>query len=200
MRRQALGLIETRGYAPLVMAVDGAIKAAQVTLTTKTVVGGGLVNATVRGEVGAVRAALDAAAAIIRQMGAQGMTHVIARPDAAIWALLEKDGLRVNDPDPGGGPAGTAGPPTIRPETEVPVLKSVSEPPIARAEPELPVVKPESEVPATKPEARMPVVQHNGQTPTLKDEGMKPDQKKTDGQSAPKASGKPKKPRKPAKK
>lgn len=183
------------------MAVDGAIKAAQVTLTSKTMVGGGLVNATVRGDVGAVRAALDAAEAIIHQMGAQGMTHIIARPDSAIWALLKKDGLRVNEPpEPGGGPEGAASPPTLRPEAELPAIKPVSEPPIARAEPEVPVVKPESEVPAAKPEAGLPVVQTNGQAAVPADEGPKLSQMKTDGQSAPKASGKPKKPRKPAKK
>lgn len=200
MRGQALGLIETRGYAPLVLAVDGAIKAARVTLNSLTLVGGGLANATVRGDVGAVRAALAAAAALISQMGADGMTQVIARPDAAVWSLLKQDGLRVEaePPGPGGGAGGTSNPPTVRPEAELPVLKPVSEPPIARAEPEPPALKPDSEVPAAKPEARLPVVQNKDQAPPESASGPAPG--KAGGQTPPKAPGKPKKPRKPAKK
>lgn len=198
MRGQALGLIETRGYAPLVMAVDGALKAAQVVLTTKTLVGGGLANATVRGDVGSVRAALEAAGAIINQMGADGMTHVIARPDASIWALLEKDGLRVNDPppDPGTGPMGPAEPPAVRPDPGPPATRAESGAPTVKPESEPPVFRAESEVPAIKTEAGLPVVQKlSAPSP-----GPAALPEKSDGPKAAKSPGKPKKPRKTTKK
>ncbi|MDL2226499.1 BMC domain-containing protein [Deltaproteobacteria bacterium OttesenSCG-928-M10] len=131
---QALGLIETRGLTPLVTALDGAIKAAQVTFEGRRLVGGGLVNATVTGDVGAVRAAMDAADGIIRQMGAIGMTHVIARPDEAVWAMLKKDGLNV----PGSGEPSPAdqsqtGAPVIRPEAMAPALRAATEVPAVAA-------------------------------------------------------------------
>lgn len=197
---QALGLIETRGYQPLVTAVDSAIKAAQVSLTTTKLVGGGLVNATVRGDVGAVRAALDAARATIDKMGAYGMTHLIARPDPAVWALLAGDGLRGTDPwEPGDGPKAPSAPPALRPEPEVPAarvnpevprVKQDSLPPAARVEPEVPIVKPETEVPVIR-KADQP-------SPTL--ETADTTDKKNDEPSAPKTRGKTKKPRKTVKK
>lgn len=198
IRGQALGLIETRGYAPLVMAVDGALKAAQVVLTTKTLVGGGLANATVRGDVGSVRAALEAAGAIINQMGADGMTHVIARPDASIWALLEKDGLRVNDPpEPGDGPKGPAEPPAVRPDSGPPATRAESGAPTVKPESEPPVSRAESEVPALKTEAGLPVVQKPS-APNPDPAAKTPE--KSQGPEAAKSPGKPKKPRKTTKK
>lgn len=90
-----MGIIETTGYTSLVVAVDGALKAAQVSLQSATLVGGGLANATVLGDVGAVEAALNAARGLITSMGAKGMTHVIARPDAEVWAMLAKSELKL---------------------------------------------------------------------------------------------------------
>lgn len=194
-RGQALGLIETRGYLPLVTAVDGAIKAAQVSLTTSTLVGGGLANATVRGDVGAVRAALDAAQAIIDQLGASGMTHVIARPDSAVWALLAQDGLRVTEtPEPANGSGESSSPPALRPEPEVPVARVSPEVPAIKPEPEPPVARSESEVPAVKPESRVPAVRNQDRTMP------ESETKKGDGPPAPKSPGKTKKPRKTPKK
>lgn len=173
--RQALGLIETLGYTPLVTAVDGAIKAAQVSLEDCRLTGGGLATGTVTGDVGAVKAAMDAASAIIVRLGAQGMTHVIARPDQAIWEMLRKDGLNVPDPPDNGSGGGNV--PVERPEVKTPVVKEEAEVPVVRAEakvpaerpaakvPEVkkpsgvPVVKPEAEVPAVRPEAEVPMLQ-----------------------------------------
>ncbi|UQZ90758.1 hypothetical protein C4J81_16715 [Deltaproteobacteria bacterium Smac51] len=159
--KQALGIIETRGYTPLVTAVDGAIKAAQVSLLTRRLVGGGLANATVTGDVGAVKAAMDAAAAIITNMGAQGMTHVIARPAADVWKMLEEDGLKglSRSGDDSGAPlppgGGSSGP------EQVPAMRNAADVPAVRQTPEVPAIREETEVPAVRAEAGLPVVQEN---------------------------------------
>ena len=161
--RQALGLIEAWGHLPLITALDAAIKAAQVNLASTHLVGGGLSTATVRGDVGAVRAAIDAAQATFNQMGAQGMTHVIARPDSAVWAMLKKDGLKVDDdPSPSGGgsdPAPSqAAPPAVKAEAKVPATKAPAEVPAVKAEAEPPAVKSKAEVPVKRAEPQPPMV------------------------------------------
>lgn len=200
MNKQALGLIETRGYQPLVTAVDAAIKAASVSLTTTKLVGGGLVNATVRGDVGAVRAALDAARATIDQMGAYGMTHVIARPDPAVWALLAGDGLIGTGPgEPGNGPKGPSVPPTLRPEPEVPAARVSPEVPAVKPDSDPPTTRVEPEVPAVIPETGVPMIR-NADQPPPDPEATETADKKNDGPSASKTRGKTKKPRKTVKK
>ena len=157
-----MGIIETRGYTPLVTAVDGAIKAARVTLESKTLVGGGLSTATVTGDVGAVKAAMSAAEAIIAGLGATGMTHVIARPDSAVWAMLDKDGLKVGDgtpegPAPGGGPSQ---------EPKTPAADSSGTEALTVApEAGLPAVREEAEVPAERPEAGVPATRESAKVP-----------------------------------
>lgn len=201
MNKQALGLIETRGYQPLVTAVDAAIKAARVSLVTTRLVGGGLVNATVRGDVGAVRAALDAALATINQMGACGMTHVIARPDPAVWALLAGDGLKGSDPwEPENGPKGPAGPPAVRPEPEMPAHRVSPEVPAVKPDSDPPATRVEPEVPVVKPETGVPVIRNADQPPPPDPEVSVTADKKNDEPSASKTRGKVKKPRKSAKK
>mgnify|MGYP000279055793 CR=1 FL=1 len=64
------GFIEVVGYIPAVAAADAMVKAANVTLQCKEHVGGGLVTITVRGDVGAVKAATDAGAAAAERVGA----------------------------------------------------------------------------------------------------------------------------------
>jgi microcompartment protein CcmL/EutN len=85
----ALGLIETQGRAPLIEAVDNAIKAANVTLKASYFVGGGTNAVTLVGDVGAMRAALDAAQATIDRYGVDGKTHLIPRLAPEVWAILE---------------------------------------------------------------------------------------------------------------
>ena len=120
-----MGLIETKGFLPLIAAVDGALKAAKVSLVTAHQVGGGLVTATVHGEVAAVKAALDAAQTIIELTGAAGMTHVIARPAPDIWAGLEQEGLNAfGELSRAGAEEAAAGKPEVAMPDDQPKLPS----------------------------------------------------------------------------
>lgn len=79
---QALGLIETKGLVAAIECADAMLKAAEVTLLEKTFVGGGLVTVAVTGDVGAVKAAVEAGAAAVRQLSNTLLIseHVIPRP------------------------------------------------------------------------------------------------------------------------
>ena len=80
MERDALGMIECRGLVAMIEAADAAVKSANVTLVGWEKIDAGLVTAIVRGEVGAVKAAVDAGAAAGRKVGEVLSTHVIPRP------------------------------------------------------------------------------------------------------------------------
>lgn len=84
MEREALGMIECRGLVAMIEAADAAVKSANVTLVGWEKIDAGLVTAIVRGEVGAVKAAVDAGAAAGRKVGEVLSTHVIPRPHANI--------------------------------------------------------------------------------------------------------------------
>ena len=84
----ALGMIETRGLVSAIEAADAMVKAANVTLTGKVLVGGGLVTVMVRGDVGAVKAATDAGAAAAERIGELVSVHVIPRPHAEVEFIL----------------------------------------------------------------------------------------------------------------
>src|SRR2546423_14636884 len=84
MEREALGLIECRGLIAMIEAADAAVKSANVKLVGWEKIDAGLVTAIVRGEVGAVKAAVDAGAAAGRKVGEVISTHVIPRPHAEI--------------------------------------------------------------------------------------------------------------------
>ena len=88
MEKQALGLIETRGFVGAVEAADAMVKAANVTLIGKELVGGGLVTVLVRGDVGAVKAAVDAGASAAKAVGEIVSVHVIARPHDDVEGIL----------------------------------------------------------------------------------------------------------------
>ncbi len=77
---KAIGLIETRGLVGLVEASDAMVKAAGVELIKTIEIGGGFVTAIVRGEVGRVRAAVDAGAAAAKAVGELVAFHVIPSP------------------------------------------------------------------------------------------------------------------------
>ena len=81
---QALGMIETKGLVGSIEAADAMVKAANVTLAGKVLVGGGLVTVMVRGDVGAVKAAVDAGAAAAERVGELLSIHVIPRPHADV--------------------------------------------------------------------------------------------------------------------
>ena len=88
--QQALGMIETKGLVAAIEAADAMVKAANVTLTGKVHVGGGLVSVFVRGDVGAVKAATDAGAAAAGRIGELLSVHVIPRPHGEVEGILPK--------------------------------------------------------------------------------------------------------------
>lgn len=87
---QALGFIETKGLIAAIEAADAMLKAAEVTLTEKTYVGGGLVSIAVTGGVAAVKAAVEAGAAAVKQIDETLLVseHVIPRPHDEINSLI----------------------------------------------------------------------------------------------------------------
>ena len=85
---KSIGFIETRGLVAAIEAADAMVKAANVTLSGKKMIGGGLVTVVIEGDVGAVKAAVDAGAAAAQKVGELVSVHVIARPDAEIDAFL----------------------------------------------------------------------------------------------------------------
>ncbi len=82
----ALGLIETRGHTGLVEATDAMLKAADVELIKTVPIGGAYVTVLVRGDVGSVKAAVDAGAESAGRVGELISAHVIARPHEALVA------------------------------------------------------------------------------------------------------------------
>ncbi len=76
----ALGMIETKGLVGAVEAADAMCKSAKVTLLGKEISGAGLVTVMVRGEVGAVKAAVEAGSAAAKRVGELVSQHVIPRP------------------------------------------------------------------------------------------------------------------------
>jgi ethanolamine utilization protein EutM len=85
---EALGMIETRGFAAMVEASDAMVKAAKVELVSYEKIGGGYVTAIVRGDVAAVRAACEAGQAAASRVGEIVSVHVIARPHTNIDLVL----------------------------------------------------------------------------------------------------------------
>jgi microcompartment protein CcmL/EutN len=87
---EAIGLIETKGLVGLVEASDAMVKAASVELVKTVQIGGGYVTAIVRGDVGSVRAAVDAGSTAAKAVGELVSAHVIARPhDALVENMLK---------------------------------------------------------------------------------------------------------------
>tara|TARA_B100000965_G_scaffold371776_1_gene360995 strand:- start:81 stop:629 length:549 start_codon:yes stop_codon:yes gene_type:complete len=91
----ALGMIETRGLVPAIEAADAMTKAAEVNLIVKELVGGGYVTVMVRGETGAVNAAVRAGADACERVG-DGLVaaHIIARPDVEVEPYLKGSGAK----------------------------------------------------------------------------------------------------------
>jgi ethanolamine utilization protein EutM len=85
---EALGMIETKGLVASIEAADSMVKAANVRLLNKTLVGGGLVTVMVSGDVGAVKAATDAGAAAAERIGELISVHVIPRPHMELSGIL----------------------------------------------------------------------------------------------------------------
>ncbi len=92
MAKPAVGLIEIRGLAGLVVGVDAMLKSANVELAgPMKQIGNALCNAVVTGDVAAVKAAIDSGASAAADAGAEVISaHVIARPDESIEAVIPK--------------------------------------------------------------------------------------------------------------
>ena len=132
---KALGMIETRGLVASIAAADAMVKAANVTLTCKERVGGGLVTVMVRGDVGAVKAAVDAGAAAAERVGELVSVHVIPRPHEELEGILTTPAPVTPTPKP-----------PREPEEAPPA--PVSPPPVPQPEPQ-----PDPEVPAEEEKA-----------------------------------------------
>jgi ethanolamine utilization protein EutM len=85
---EALGMIEARGFAATVEAADAMVKAAKVELVSYEKTGGGYVTAVVRGDVAAVKAAVEAGSRAATKVGEVVATHVIARPHTNVDVVL----------------------------------------------------------------------------------------------------------------
>ena len=91
MQKEALGMIETKGLVGAIEAADAMVKAANVALVGTEKIGSGLVTVMVRGDVGAVKASVDAGAAAAERVGQVVSTHVIPRPHKDVESLILKE-------------------------------------------------------------------------------------------------------------
>ena len=90
MSMEALGMIETRGLTAAIESADAMVKAAEVTLIGTEKIGSGLVSVMVRGDVGAVKAAVESGTAAASKLGEIIATHVIPRPHTDVEKILPK--------------------------------------------------------------------------------------------------------------
>jgi ethanolamine utilization microcompartment shell protein EutS len=88
MAQEALGMVETRGLVAAIEAADAMLKAANVELVGTEKIGSGLVSVMVRGDVGAVKAAVEAGGSSAQKLGEIIATHVIPRPHADVEKVL----------------------------------------------------------------------------------------------------------------
>ena len=88
MAQEALGMVETRGLVAAIEAADSMLKAANVELVGTEKIGSGLVSVMVRGDVGAVKAAVEAGGASAQKLGEIVATHVIPRPHGDVEKIL----------------------------------------------------------------------------------------------------------------
>jgi len=88
MSQEALGMVETRGLVASIEAADAMLKAANVVLVGTEKIGSGLVSVMVRGDVGAVKAAVESGSAAAAKLGELVATHVIPRPHSDVEKIL----------------------------------------------------------------------------------------------------------------
>ncbi|MGQ9633852.1 MAG: BMC domain-containing protein [Bryobacteraceae bacterium] len=86
----AVGLIETQGFTAVFEAIDTAVKTAAVEVLAREKLGGGYITVVIKGDVAAVRAAIDAGKARVEGLGRLIAAHVIPSPSAAVLSLLPK--------------------------------------------------------------------------------------------------------------
>ena len=90
MSKEALGMVETRGLTAAIEAADAMVKAAEVTLIGTEKIGSGLVSVMVRGDSGAVKAAVEAGSSSASRLGELVAVHVIPRPHNDVEKILPK--------------------------------------------------------------------------------------------------------------
>ena len=90
MQKEALGMIETKGLVGAIEAADAMVKSANVSLVGYEKIGSGLVTVMVRGDVGAVKAAVEAGTSAASKLGELVATHVIPRPHNDVENILPK--------------------------------------------------------------------------------------------------------------
>ena len=90
---KAIGLVETKGLIGLVAATDAMVKAANVQVVKRIEIGGGLVTVVVSGDVGSVRAAVEAGARVADQVGELVGSHVIANPAEGVVEAFLSEGV-----------------------------------------------------------------------------------------------------------
>lgn len=81
---EAIGLVETKGMIAQIEAADAMLKAANVTLVKQIQIGGAFITTVIKGDVGSVRAAVDAGAAAASKVGELISSHVIPRPEPSL--------------------------------------------------------------------------------------------------------------------
>lgn len=96
MAKEALGMIETKGLVGAIEAADAMIKAANVRLAGKEQIGSGLVTVMVRGDVGAVKASVEAGASAAKRVGELVSSHVIASPHDDVEGILPQAGQKAS--------------------------------------------------------------------------------------------------------
>ena len=94
MNGTALGMIETKGLVGAIEAADAMVKAANVRLAGKEQIGSGLVTVMVRGDVGAVKASVEAGASAAKRVGELVSSHVIASPHDDVEGILPQTGTK----------------------------------------------------------------------------------------------------------
>ena len=92
---KAIGLVETKGLIGLVAATDAMVKAANVEVVKRIEIGGGLVTVIVSGDVGSVRAAVEAGARVADQVGELVGSHVIANPAEGVVEAFLSEGAEL---------------------------------------------------------------------------------------------------------
>ncbi|WP_321972753.1 propanediol utilization microcompartment protein PduA [Paratractidigestivibacter sp.] len=88
MQSEALGMVETKGLVGAIEAADAMVKSANVSLVGYEKIGSGLVTVMVRGDVGAVKASVDAGAASAEKVGQVVSVHVIPRPHTDVEKII----------------------------------------------------------------------------------------------------------------
>jgi ethanolamine utilization protein EutM len=92
---KAIGLVETKGLIGLVAATDAMVKAANVQIVKRIEIGGGLVTVVVSGDVGSVRAAVEAGARVADQVGELVGSHLIANPAEGVVQAFLSEGAQL---------------------------------------------------------------------------------------------------------